>query len=324
MRVIPAAPATRQSYTLRCGAVAATLAILNPRAGNGAAARVWAHVQANVPEVRQWDCATTQAPGDATHLAASACGTLDRVVVIGGDGTASEVANGLAHSKTAMAIIPAGTGNDLRVNLGIPADPVSAAQLAATGEPRPIDLGEIQQPNGARYFVNIAGFGFDAQVAERVNKLPKLGGGTLPYLAGVLQTLWQYRSPSMRLTLDQRVVEEPVFLVAVANCASYGGGMRIAPRAEPDDGAFDVCIVKNLSRLEVLRLLPKLYSGRHVTHSAVEIVRCREVSADASGRVLCQADGELVGALPARFAIRPGALQCVTPRRQAPVQGGRQ
>lgn len=304
--------------------MARTLAILNPRAGNGLATRVWAHLQANVPEVRQWDCAMTEGSGHATQLAASANGSVDRVVVVGGDGTASEVANGLAHSETAMAIIPAGTGNDLCANLGIPADPVKAAHLAATGEPRAIDLGEIRQPHGARYFANIAGFGFDAEVAWRVNKLPKLGGGTLPYLAGVFQTLWNFRSADVHLTPDQHVVEEPIFLVAVANCASYGGGMRIAPRALPDDGAFDVCIVKNLSRLEVLRLLPRLYTGGHVGHPAVEIVRCREVSADASGRVLCQADGEIVEALPARFAIRPAALRCVTPMPPAPGQAAQQ
>ena len=299
------------------------LAIVNPHAGNGAATRVWSHVQAGLPAAREWDCATTQRPGHATQIAASAIGTFDRVVVVGGDGTALEVANGLAYSQTAMAIIPAGTGNDLPVNLGIPVDPVAAAQLALTGTSRAIDLGEIQQSSQNSYFVGIAGFGFDAEVAWRVNGLPKLGGGTLPYLVGVLQTLWQFHSPTMRLTLDGSVVHEQVFLVAVANCASYGGGMRIAPRAQPDDAAFDVCIVKNLSRLEVLRLLPKLYSGGHVGHPAVNIVRCREISADASGRVLCQADGELVGGLPARFAIRPGALQCVAPMPPAAAPAAR-
>jgi diacylglycerol kinase (ATP) len=303
--------------------VSRTLAIVNSSAGSGAASRAWSRVQAEVPVVRQWECATTQWPGHAAQIADSAIGSFDRVVVVGGDGTASEVANSLAHSETEMALIPAGTGNDLATNLGIPREPTLAAALAMSGRSRLIDVGQIQQPTGTRYFVNIAGFGFDAEVAGRANKLPKLGGRTLPYLAGVLQTLWQFRSVPMHLTIDRRVLDEPVFLVAVANCASYGGGMRIAPQAQPDDAAFDVCIVRKLDRLEVLRLLPKLYSGGHVGHPAVEIVRCREVSADASGRVLCQADGELVGALPARFAIRPGALRCVTPTHPAQVPAAR-
>jgi diacylglycerol kinase (ATP) len=88
--------------------------------------------------------------------------------------------------------------------------------------------------------------------------------------------------------------------------------MRIVPRAVPNDGLLDVCLVKDLKRIEVLRIVPKLYSGGHVDHPAVEMFRCRSVTADADARVLCQADGELVGELPVRFGILPGALQSVT------------
>ena len=293
------------------------LAIVNPAAGRKATARAWSRVR----PLYDWDWVQTEWPGHARELAANAAGVYERVVVVGGDGTASEVANGLAHSQTSMAVIPAGTGNDLAVNLGIPADPVAAAELAATGHAYPIDLGEIQRPTRTSYFIDIAGFGFDAEVAARVNRLPKWGGRTLPYLAGVLQTLWQFRSPGMRLTLDSTVIDEPIFLTAVANCATYGGGMRIAPTASPDDGLFEVCVVRDLGRLEVLRMLPRLYSGGHVGHRAVEIIRCASLSAAASARVLCQADGELDGELPVQFAIRPAALLCVRPRRptQAPA-----
>src|ERR687885_1165581 len=111
--------------------------------------------------------------------------------------------------------------------------------------------------------------------------------------------------------IDGRVVEGPIFLVAVANGTSYGGGMRIAPDARPDDGSFEVCIVHRLSRLEVLRMLPSLYSGGHRQHPAVEFVRCSELRAESAEGVRCQADGELVGDLPATFRIRPGALRYV-------------
>ena len=158
--------------------------------------------------------------------------------------------------------------------------------------------------------MNVAGFGFDAEVTTRVNALPKLIGGTVPYVLGVLQTLWHFRSPSMRIWTGDRTIERRVFLVAVANCASYGGGMRIAPDAVPDDGLFDVCVVGDLSRLAVLRLIPKLYSGGHRSHPAVELFRCRELHAESTVRVSCQADGELVGDLPASFRIHPGGLRC--------------
>ena len=290
----------------------AILAIISPAAGRHSGARIWDWVRARVEHARKWECVTSERPGHARELATGAVARYERVIAVGGDGTVCEVANGLAHSQTPLGIIPVGTANDLSHNLGIPHDPAAAAALAATGVARPIDLGEIHTSRSTRYFVNVAGFGFDAEVAARVNRMPKVIGGTMPYIAGVLQTLRQYDSPRMRIGIDGQVIERAVFLVAVGNCASYGGGMRITPHARPDDGLLDVCLVKDLSRLEVLRLVPKLYSGGHVGHPAVELFRCRAVIADADRSVLCQADGEPVGELPAQFGIRPGALRCVT------------
>jgi diacylglycerol kinase (ATP) len=254
----------------------------------------------------------SEGKGHARQLAqAAAKAGCERVVAVGGDGTVCEVANGVARTDTALAIVPTGTGNDSGRNLGIPGEPVAAARLALTGPIRTIDLGEIQTAQGSTYFVNVAGFGFDAEVTTRVNAFPKFVSGTVPYVLGVLQTLGQFRSPRMRITLGDRIVERRVFLVAVANGASYGGGMQIAPDAIPDDGLFDVCVVSDLRRLEVLRLMPKLYSGRHRSHPAVELFRCRELHAQSTVRVRCQADGELVGDLPASFKIHPGGLRCV-------------
>jgi diacylglycerol kinase (ATP) len=210
--------------------------------------------------------------------------------------------------------VPAGTGNDCARNLGVPDDPVAAAHLALTGKPRSVDAGEAQTSSAVRHFLNVAGFGFDADVAERVNTLPKFLSGTAPYVLGVLQTLWQFRAPRIRLTVDEQEIEQTVFLVAVANCPTYGGGMQIAPDATWDDGLFDVCVVGEVSRLEVLRLVPKMYSGGHRGHSAVQFFRCRTLRARPMSTVAvgCQADGELIGSLPATFTIHRGALQCVT------------
>jgi YegS/Rv2252/BmrU family lipid kinase len=292
-----------------------TLVIVNPAAGKGRAVNVWQRVRAELSSLETWECVYSQHAGHARKLAASATARgYEKVVALGGDGTVYEVANGLAGTETALGIIPVGTGNDTAGNLGIPFNALDAARLAAQGSARAIDLGEIRTAQSTSYFVNVAGFGFDAEVAWRVVGMPwrKLVGGTVPYVAGVLQTLWRYRSPGMRISVDQQAIERRVFLVAVANNPSYGGGMRIAPNARHDDGLFDVCVVSDLSRLEVLRLVPKLYSGSHAGHPAVELFRCCEVSAQADRRVRCQADGELVGDLPASFRIVPGALRCIT------------
>ena len=292
----------------------ATLAIVNPAAGNGRARRVWEQVRRDVDGVRRWDCALSERVGHARDLAlAAASAGYERVVAVGGDGTLCEVASGLVGSETALASVPAGTGNDCVRNFGIPRDARSAARLAASGAPRPVDLGEIRTPHASTWFLSVAGFGFDAEVAWRANRARRVVGGPGVYVLGVLQALRHYASPTMRLWIDGRVViEGPIFLVAVANGASYGGGMLIAPDARPDDGAFEVCIVHRLSRLEVLRMLPSLYSGGHRHHPAVEFVRCSELHAESAEAVRCQADGELVGTLPATFTIRPGALRYVT------------
>jgi len=292
-----------------------TLVVVNPAAGNGRAVGVWERVAHALARsgVTAWKSVTTEGVGHARELArAAAKAGCDRVVAVGGDGTICEVANGVAHTATAVGIVPTGTGNDSGRNLGIPRWPLAAARLALTGPIRAIDLGEIETGQGSTFFVNVAGFGFDAEVGGRVNGAPKRFGGTLPYVMGALQTLRHYRSPSMRIRFGDRTVERRVFLVAVANCASYAGGMRIAPDAVTDDGLFDVCVVSDLSRLAVLRLIPKLYSGGHRSHPAVELFRCGQVQAESSERVHCQADGELVGELPARFTIHPRGLRCVT------------
>jgi diacylglycerol kinase (ATP) len=265
------------------------------------------------------DCVMTEHAGHARDLARSAAADgIERVVAVGGDGTISEVANGLAGSNTALAIIPAGTGNDCARNLGIPSDPPAAARLALSGVQRAIDLGEIQTSSGPNYFVNVAGFGFDAEVAARVELLPAwlAVGSTLPYILAVLQMLWRYQSPRIAILADGRTIDQRCFVVAVANAPSYGGGMQVAPGAQPDDGIFDVCVIGDISRVEALRLVPKLYSGGHRTHHAVEFFRCTELHASSAASVQCQADGELVGNLPATFKIHPGGLQCVTGARR--------
>ena len=287
------------------------LAVVNPVAGNGAARRAFPRLLQSLSA--HCDFVMTDHRGHARELAASAAAEgYERVLAVGGDGTVNEVANGLAHSQTALGIVPLGTANDSAANLGISTDSTVAIKHATTAESRPIDLGEVSTAQGSAYFVGVAGFGFDAAVAWRVNRMPKLIGGTLPYVAGVVLTLWQYRASDTRICLDGRVIYRPVFLAAVANNPSYGGGMRIAPDARADDGVLDACVVRDVSRFEVLRLVPKLYSGGHIGHPAVEIIRCRELTAESAARVFCHADGELVGNLPAQFKVHPGALRCVT------------
>ena len=291
-----------------------TLAIVNPVAGQGRGVAVWRQLRTQLRDILQWDCVTTERAAHARELAEAArLAEYERVVVIGGDGTVCEAANGLAHGQTSLAIIPVGRGNDTARNLGVPGNHVAAARLAAVGTAHVLDLGVVRtSQETTTYFMNIAGVGFDAEVSRRVDRWRMPVRGTLPYLLGALRTLWSYDSPRLRICVDQQIVDERVFLVAIANGPTYGGGMRIAPHARPDDGVLDVCVVRALARVDLLRMIPSVYAGRHVGHPAVRLFRCREVSVEADQAVSCHVDGDSAADLPLYFGSAPGAIRCVT------------
>ncbi|MBV9356722.1 MAG: diacylglycerol kinase family lipid kinase, partial [Chloroflexi bacterium] len=264
---------------------------------------------------RDWRCATTGWPGHARELARTAAADgCERVIAVGGDGTVSQIANGLLGTDCALGIIPAGTGNDFPLALGIPADPGAAAMLAFAGTPRLVDVGEIRTADHSGHFVNVASYGFDAEVARRARE--ERLNGSHRYLVAVLRTLRVLHPRVVRLEVDGRPIERHLLLIAVANGPRYGGGLRIAPDAAPDDGHFDVCLVRGLSVAAVLGLLPRVYWGGHRHHPAVELLRCRLLQVASAVPMAGQADGEPLGALPARFTLLPGALQCVAPARR--------
>lgn len=286
---------------------ARTLAIVNPVAGGGRAAAVWAALSPGGIE-----CVATERPGHARVLAReSAARGVERVVAVGGDGTVSEVAAGLCGSKAELAIVPAGTGNDFALGLGIPSQPLRALRVALEGAVRSIDVGCIEVDGQRRQFVNVAGCGFDAEVVRRLGSVRRGGPGSLLYLAGVLRTLAAFRPRQLRLELDATVVERRALGVAVANGSRYGGGLRIAPCARVDDELLEVCIVGALGAAGIVGLLPFVYVGAHVHYPRVEFFRCHSVR--IAGGATCQADGELVGDLPATFSLLPGALRVITP-----------
>jgi diacylglycerol kinase (ATP) len=259
---------------------------------------------------------TTNRPGSARELARAAVRAgCDRVVALGGDGTVSEVANGLVGSRCGLGIIPAGSGNDLLHSLGIPTNPRAAAHLAFNGSARAIDVGEIRNADGVTYFVNVASYGFDADVAFRAGHVPL--AGALRYPAAIVRTLRELRPWRIQIDVDGRRIDRRVMLVAIANGHRYGGGLRIAPDAVPDDGSFDLCLVRGLSQVAVLGVLPRVYRGGHRHHPAVELLRCRRVDVAATEPMPGQADGEPIGALPSTITLLPGAILCVTPARPA-------
>jgi diacylglycerol kinase (ATP) len=282
--------------------------LVSPAAGRGRAAALAAQVLAAfgeagfAPELLP---AASAAEAEAQAAAAVAAGTR-AVVAVGGDGTQHAALQAVAGTSTPLAPVPAGTGNDLVLALGVPRDPVAAARAAAedlkAGTTRTVDLGRT----GNRWWATVLCCGFDSAVTDRANRL-RWPRGRRRYDVAVLAELARLRPRELTLVLDGESQTLPITMVAVGNTAWYGGGMRICPGADPADGLFDVTVVGAISRLELMRTKPRLTSGTHVDHPAVSVFRASRVELSSPG-VTTYADGEPVAPLPAVAECVPGAL----------------
>lgn len=233
----------------------------------------------------------------------------DVLAVMGGDGMMHLGVNACAGSRhTALALIPAGTGNDLCRGVGLnPGDPVAAAEVVVTGHPQAIDLSKVNDT----YVGAVLATGFDAMVNRRANAMP-WPKGSLRYPLATLSELRVFTPLRYRLTIDGRVREQQAMLVAIGNTTCYGGGMRICPQADPTDGRLDVTIIHPVSRAMLVRLLPQMYSGRFARERCVEQLRAREVRVEGPGLV-GYGDGELIAAAPLQVRCAPGAVRVYVP-----------
>jgi diacylglycerol kinase (ATP) len=234
----------------------------------------------------------------------------ERIIAVGGDGTAHLVANTLLASGcgATMGIVPAGTGSDLARTLGIPRDPAAAVRQALVGPAAPIDAG-LCEGGGARFaFVNIASAGIGGLVDETVNAIPNRG--RTAFLRATLAALRRYRCVPVRAALDGEAwFEGPLFLLAVANGTTFGKGMRVAPHARPDDGLFDVVAVGEVSGWELVLRLPQVYLGRHLSARPVQHARARQVLLEPLAPLPpFDADGETYPSGTVTFTVAPGAL----------------
>ncbi|WP_374712331.1 diacylglycerol/lipid kinase family protein [Symbiobacterium terraclitae] len=285
--------------------------IVNPVAGHGRALAEWKQIEPLAAQLGDYCVKFTQGPRHGTALAREAVQEgYDRVVSMGGDGTLNDVGNGLMGSRAALAVIPAGTGNDWVRTARLPRDPVEGCRMAFQGRVARIDVGLAR---GHRYFFNGAGFGFDAEVCDRIRSYgPRFR--KLSYLRGVFDTLFRFTGVPVDVEIDgQRMHLSRVLLLEVGNGRYFGGGMQIFPGADFADGLFEIAWGENLGRLELLRLVSQIYSGKHVGHPKVRMMQGRKVTASSPEKVVFQLDGDVAGHLPVTFEIIPQALDVVLP-----------
>lgn len=244
-------------------------------------------------------------------LAAVHDGRVDLLAVVGGDGTVHVGVNACAGTDVPLAILSAGSGNDNAGNLGLGRGDVGqVAALIGSGHTRRVDVGRSSS-HPDRWWLGVLGGGFDTIVNARAARMRRLHG-TPRYLAAVAAELPGFRGIRYAVQVDDVQVDTTAMLVAVANGGSFGGGMRVCPDARLDDGLLDVLVLHQIGRLEFLKVFPKVFSGRHVTHPAVQLLQGATVHLQAPG-VHTQADGEEFLPLPVQVHVAAGALRVCAP-----------
>lgn len=287
--------------------------IANPTSGKGASQNVANRIgklltDAGLPNEILY---TTKA-GDAEAMAASAVRDgRTGVLACGGDGTFHEVINGVMSRpegiEVTVGLAPSGRCNDFAKALGLTEAADGIRDLILAGNSKQVDLGLV----GDRYFATVATLGFDSTVSQYVadGRVPGFLRGTPSYLYAIFLQLFQYKDMQVSLEGDAFRYSGRTFLTATANTRQYGGNMRIAPDALPDDGKLDVCLVKSVSRCDVVMILPRVFRGGHTTHPAVSIHKVGRLKIETESPMPIWADGERVSETPAEISLAPATLK---------------
>lgn len=298
--------------------------IINPNAGSGKGKKDWNRIsmlftRSNIPVVSRF----TESRGNAEEYVREAiAGGFRKFISVGGDGTLNEVVNGIftqdycPPSDIVIGMVPVGTGNDWGRMFGIPLVYEGAVEIIRENRQIPHDIGVITYHQGKemlkRYFINIAGLGFEAMVVSKTNRQKEKGKSSkVIYLFNLLTSLLSYRKAVADITIDGRKVTSRVFSINVGNGRYCGGGMRQTPDALPDDGLLDITVIRDMGRMEIVRNLRLLYDGTILSHPKVDGYRSNNLTVESEELLYAEADGESLGHTPAQFGIIPSAVRIV-------------
>ncbi len=304
--------------------------VLNPVAGAGKAEKLWPAYESEIrAQLGDFTLRKTARPEDAALFGQELAEKgHDLVIASGGDGTIGETIDGMLKSgmrRSALprfAILPCGTGSDFARSLGMKGSANEMVSKLALGREREIDAGRVtfiddQGRAAIRHFINISSLGLSGPTSRAVNKAKRSGrpSGQLLFMWHTVRELIRYKFQTVRVTVDDAVpIEARIAVAAAANGRFFGGGMMIAPHAELDDGLFDFVIFRGAAKLTLIRDMRLLYTGSHVNHPAVTILRGRRIIVEPAGdpalnTALLDIDGESPGSIPATFEVLPKAVR---------------
>lgn len=285
------------------------LFIVNPIAGGGKPKVLISVIEDRMNKSnREFKIIVTEEAKQATKIAEENLDKYNIVVAVGGDGTVNDVARGIINKKKGvLGIIPAGTGNDMARGLKLPMSAEDALEIILNGSRKKIDIGRVNSHN----FLNIASVGFDAEVVVNNEKIKKKIRSHISYIISVIYTLYNFKYKTIKLEIDGLVSNENILLLAVGNGKYYGGGMKILPMAELDDGYLDVCIISNISKTLLLYLFPTIFKGHHIKYKKyVKIYRTKSVKIWGEDFFL-NIDGDIVKTNQATFSITNRKLSVI-------------
>lgn len=295
--------------------------IVNPVSGGKRAPKLWNKMLPHLENAGiSFQVAFTEYIDHAGILVKQAVADgLQHFMIIGGDGTANDVVNGIFNStgqpeNFVLAMIPAGTGNDWVRTIGVYKNIAAIPEKLQTGKIFLQDVGLVsfQKNNetGNRYFINIAGLGFEGQVAKNLyEKEGWLKGTKLQYQLAILQSLFVYKHTRLTLTIDGETQSQSGLSIAAGICKYNGGGLKQLPDAIIDDGLLDMTVIGSMTKLQMVLNLPKLQNGSHVKLKSVNTFRGKEININSEPPIYLDADGEFLGTTPVTISLIPKAIQ---------------
>jgi len=286
--------------------------IVNPNAGGGKGRKLFPLLRQKLLDRKiSFHLQFSETAEHVTHLARQAQNEGYNVITTcGGDGTAHRALQAMVGTRSALAFVPVGHGNDFPGNLGIPEDLDFACDLLMKGKVRKIDLIQV---NAGPYMGGVGGVGFDSEVNSLANRLSRFISGKATYVLPVLYKALVYQPKVISLQMDNEAVEGAVLMVAFGNIKSYGKGMQITPLAEPDDGLLDICWIDPVKKFRLFRFFPTVFRGEHIEMPEVHYYRSTGARVESSVPMDFYGDGDLICQTPFTLRLIPQALRVLAP-----------